>query len=285
MLDTDFNKLVDDKGDKEKRPLVFSQLHGIPKQIADSSNAIGVNERTLKNGLMSGVMQPSQIAHDRWLSVFDATFDSFVFFCFFYLVSVFGINLYVIGVLVVFYVYMFFHFFWWEHSMQWYFIETIRDYIKNTKNYYYATLIVTFILFTSVGFFYSIKYDFIGKINLLNQSLNNSSGISTLFHHKKHVVSPFEINTNEFETKKVEPVKDKVEEPITNVNKANNLIETSDVVQNFIIYNLLHIIIMLYIYKVSMNYYKNKRELNVQNSDSELISELEQKMFKLREDI
>lgn len=109
-LSTDFDKLVTDQGksDQEKKPFVFSRMHGVPKQIADSSNAIGFNERTIKNGLMSGVMQPSQIAHDRWLSVFDGLIDAFVFFLFMLLVSSLGVNIYVLPLAIGLYLYIFF---------------------------------------------------------------------------------------------------------------------------------------------------------------------------------
>ena len=56
-------------------------------------------------------------------------------------------------------VYMFFHILWWENSIQWDFIETIIDYIKKTRKYYYATFLVVYFSLSSFGYFFAYKYD------------------------------------------------------------------------------------------------------------------------------
>lgn len=147
-LTTDFDILVShkdkDQGRKEKRPLFFTIIHSIPKQISDTAQSIGINEKTRKNGLMSGVILPSQVAHDRWLSTYDAIFDATFIFLVFLAISCFPLNLISLIAFASIAVYMFFHIFWWENSIQWDFIETIIDYIKKTRNYYYATFLVVY---------------------------------------------------------------------------------------------------------------------------------------------
>jgi hypothetical protein len=52
-LTTDFDILVShkgkDEGRKEKRPFFFTVIHGTPKQVSDTAQSIGINERTRKN--------------------------------------------------------------------------------------------------------------------------------------------------------------------------------------------------------------------------------------------
>ena len=136
-LTTDFDILVShkdkDQGRKEKRPLFFTIIHSIPKQISDTAQSIGINEKTRKNGLMSGVILPSQVAHDRWLSTYDAIFDAIFIFLVFLAISCFPLNLISLIAFSSIAVYMFFHILWWENSIQWNFIETIIDYIKKQE--------------------------------------------------------------------------------------------------------------------------------------------------------
>ena len=144
-LTTDFDILVShkdkDQGRKEKRPLFFTIIHSIPKQISDTAQSIGINEKTRKNGLMSGVILPSQVAHDRWLSTYDAIFDATFIFLVFLAISCFPLNLISLIAFSSIAVYMFFHILWWENSIQCDFIETIIDYIKKTRKYYDATFL------------------------------------------------------------------------------------------------------------------------------------------------
>ena len=162
-LTTDFDILVShkdkDQGRKEKRPLFFTIIHSIPKQISDTAQSIGINEKTRKNGLMSGVILPSQVAHDRWLSTYDAIFDATFIFLVFLAISCFPLNLISLIAFSSIAVYMFFHILWWENSIQWDFIETIIDYIKKTRKYYYATFLVVYFSLSSFGYFFAYKYD------------------------------------------------------------------------------------------------------------------------------
>lgn len=126
---------------------------------------------------MSGVILLSQISHDRWLSVIDGFFDASILFLFFLYISIAGFNLSVLGISIVAIVYMFFHILWWECSIQWYFIETIKDYIIQTRTYYYGALIACFALFSTVGVYYTVKNDITPKIvsfaNTVEHTLNN----------------------------------------------------------------------------------------------------------------
>lgn len=304
-LSTDFDKLVTDQGksDQEKKPFVFSRIHGVPKQIADSSNAIGFNERTIKNGLMSGVMQPSQIAHDRWLSVFDGLIDAFVFFLFMLIVSSLGVNIYVLPLAIGLYLYIFFHFVWWEHAMQWYFIETIIDYLNKTRNYYYGALIVFSVMFSTAVYPYLLglnindKIEFISeKINIFNEITSGVTNVASAEQINKN--SPFSRNENEFSSNKSKNkvlqnsinTEDKKDQFNNDNDKNKNLSENKkqdilDSILTFVFFNLLHIIVMYYLFKYSKNYYESKKMKNIEGVDVELKTELEQKMQMLREKV
>ena len=118
-LTTRVDILVKNKGKdeekKKKRPLFFTVIHGVPKQVSDTSQSIGINEKTRKNGIMSGVILPSQIAHDRWLSSYDGILDALVLFLCFFILSSFSFSWISLVILVIVCTYMFFHIFWWEN--------------------------------------------------------------------------------------------------------------------------------------------------------------------------
>ncbi len=290
---TDFDKLVNNSNnqDQEKKPFVLSRLHGIPKQIADSSNSIGVNEKTLKNGLMSGVIQPSQIAHDRWLSIFDGLMDVLMFFIFTLIVSLIGVDIYSISILIGMYVYMFFHLMWWEHAMQWYFIETIIDYLNKTRKFYYATLIIGSVLIPTFGFHYVMENNINDeilqlkdKLISLNNTMNLSSKINSVNLPKN---SPFAKNTDEFATKRpmVEnPKKDSISDNNKNDEVSNNKNdEVIEVFSLFLFLSLVHVVVLFIMFKLTNKMYYNIRIKNLNDVDTELKSELELKMFMLRD--
>lgn len=304
-LSTDFDKLVTDQGksDQEKKPFVFSRIHGVPKQIADSSNAIGFNEKTIKNGLMSGVMQPSQIAHDRWLSIFDGLIDAFVFFIFMLIISVLGVNIYVLSLAIGLYLYIFFHFVWWEHAMQWYFIETIIDYLHKTRNYYYGTLIICSIMCSTVVYPYLLGLNINDKIEFISEKINIfkeiTSGVTNVASTEQiNMNSPFSRNENEFSSSKsknkvlqnsINTVdgqeqfnKDKDKNKDLSENKEQDILDS---ILTFVFFNLLHIIVMYYLFKYSKNYYEAKKIKNIEGVEVELKTELEQKMQMLREKV
>ena len=60
--------------------------------------------------------------------------------------------------------YMLFHIFWWENSIQWNFIETIIDYIKKTRRYYYGVFLAVYLGLSTVAYYYAYKYDFKGYL-------------------------------------------------------------------------------------------------------------------------
>lgn len=288
---TDFDILVNhknqDQGRKEKRPLFFTRIHGVPKQISDSSQSIGINEKTRKDGLMSGVILPSQISHDRWLSVYDAILDSFIIFSAFLFFSYFNISLIIIFSLTVMMTYMYFHILWYENSMQWYFIETIKDYVNQTRRYYYATFVISYFLFITVGYFFSYKYNVkeivftpIRYYERVESFLKNNEIISTKIfkmNEKK------DNGKSEFSNEKTFSKKDNVQ-----VSKKEDIIETktdeltnSDVL-NFAIYNLISIIYLYFVYKYASSHYTKKRKKNISDADTELKSNLEIKMEQLK---
>lgn len=303
-LTTDFDILVSDKGKdtgrKEKRPLFLTEIHAIPKQVSDTAQSIGVNEKTRKNGLMSGVILPSQIAHDRWLSMYDALFDAIIIFVSFFIISSFSFNEFSFVALAAIFIYMLFHIYWWETPMEWDFIETINHYIVRTRKYYYGTFFVVYLLLSTVGYYYVYKYDIRGYIakpidiaNTSTKSLFNSS-LPTIT--KKENSEPAKNRFSNEETYKqekiqvVEPTNDSTKQesiiPEDAVKVANNQLSSYNIdLNSFITYLILNFSFLLFYYFVfkiaSINNIK-RRDNNLKSVDIELKSDLEVKMEQLK---
>lgn len=303
-----------DEGRKEKRPILFTRTHSVPKQVSDSSQSIGINEKTRRDGQLSGVILPSQIANDRWLSVYDAVLDSFLIFFAFLMFSYFEITVIGIGILAVMMAYMFFHIFWWENSMQWYFIETIRDYIDKTRRYYYMVFIVSNIVFATLGYYATYKYDFkemafkpVEYFYKTKDLITENTGIVDRLTSKSKKISKNDVLDNglsEFSNERTYGVKTstleddgfvKVEENTdseeaigdANEDKKNRLFLkdpslTQEDILNFYLFYLIAAIYLFASYKYSSNYYKKIREKNIKGADSELKTNLEIKMEELK---
>lgn len=290
-LTTDFDILVShkgggDQGRKEKRPLFFTVLHTIPKQIADTSQSIGINEKTRKNGLMSGVILPSQISHDRWLSIFDAFVDSLFLFFSFYVVSLFGFSYYSISFLFIVFVYCFFHIFWWETSSEWDFIETISYYIKQTKKYYYSSLLFFYLILSTFGYYHSLKYDVFSyvkyPIEILSSAFNTTNlsiPFLTIETQKKEIVK------NRFSDEQT--YKKETETPTLENKSYDKLKENSNSItyENVINYLLINFVFLLFCYstfKYSTKHFSKKRDINLKGVDVELKTDLEVKIDQLK---
>ena len=285
-LTTDFDILVShkdkDQGRKEKRPLFFTIIHSIPKQISDTAQSIGINEKTRKNGLMSGVILPSQVAHDRWLSTYDAIFDATFIFLVFLAISCFPLNLISLIAFASIAVYMFFHIFWWENSIQWDFIETIIDYIKKTRKYYYATFLVVYFSLSSFGYFFAYKYDI--KSYLLKPIEYYEKATSYIKKTDLH---------DKIKLKKEQKYKEKQNAKDKEIVREAPILEDKEIEKNtksilfddfirFLILSLGFLVYFYYVYKYAYSYYEKRKIKNLEGVDVELKTDLELKMEEIK---
>lgn len=292
-MNTDFDFLVNGKGinskdEKEKKPWFFSRIHGVPKQIADTSQSIGVNEKTLKNGLMSGVILPSQIAHDRWLSIYDGIFDAFVMFIVFFVMSLYPISLETLIVYSIMTIYMFFHILWWEHAVQWSFIETISNYIEQTRRYYYYTYSIAYLFFSTIGLYVAYQIDLSNMIIRIVDYYHKALEIVEKINSKTNLLNKKEESyisefSNEATYSKVNEITTKNEFIIDNVSPSYNFdIEN---LSSFILLNLIGVVLILLIYKYSNKHYSKIKDKNLDGVDLELKSDLELKMTILKDNV
>lgn len=154
-METAFDDLYQTKKEatrKEKIPAV-SLLHQVPKQVADTAQAVGVSEKFLANGIPSGVLGPSQVAHDRYLSFMDALQDSFWVALFIMILPVMEMNFITAPILAIMILYWTFHVYWWEKSRSWYIKTSAIRYINSTYRIYW----LTFFLF---GFGFAALLDY-----------------------------------------------------------------------------------------------------------------------------
>lgn len=143
-MDTAFDDLYQTKKEetrKEKIPLI-SLIHQVPKQVADTAQAVGVSEKFLANGIPSGVLGPSQIAHDRYLSFMDGVQDAFLVSLLLVLFPLVSFNLFTGPVYIVGLLYWVMHLYWWEKTRAWYIKTSVKRYINNTYRVYVWTLIL-----------------------------------------------------------------------------------------------------------------------------------------------
>jgi hypothetical protein len=144
MIETAFDDLYQTKKEatrQEKIPAV-SLLHQVPKQVADTAQAVGVSEKFLANGIPSGVLGPSQIAHDRYLSFMDALQDSFWATILIMMLPLMEINAITAPLLGIVLLYWTFHVYWWEKSRSWYIKTSTVRYINATYRIYWVTFMI-----------------------------------------------------------------------------------------------------------------------------------------------
>lgn len=299
-LTTDFDILVShkskDQGRKEKRPLFFTIIHSIPKQISDTAQSIGINEKTRKNGLMSGVILPSQVAHDRWLSTYDAIFDATFIFLVFLTISCFPLNFISVIAFIFIAVYMFFHIFWWENSMQWNFIETIIDYIKKTRKFYYVIFLLVYFILSTFGYFFAYKYDIKSYLlKPIEYYEKTTSYVKTtsifdkikLKKEEKEIVDEVVINRFSSEATLKKDKQLTKETPIIldvrdeQLEKNTKSILFDDVIR-FLILSLGFLIYFYYVYRYAYNYYEKRKIKNLEGVDVELKTDLELKMEEIK---
>lgn len=291
MPSTDFDTLVGKGGDsgkrKEETPFLFASLHTVPKQISDSSQSIGVNERTLKNGLMSGVILPSQIAHDRWLSIIDGAVDAIIIFIILLYLSFASWGTAEIVVVVLSSLYMFFHILWWENSMQWFFIETIKDYITQTRTYYYGAIIAFYLIFSSFGMYYIYEKNIVTSVNNMTVTVKNAvSKLDVISNYKSDnktaTTESKKANINKFSNEETYSTPKDIKK--IDDTKASEEIEfKNEYFFYFYTYSIILAVLFVITFIYSSRFYFKKKIKNMDGVEVELKSELEQKMALLKE--
>ncbi len=162
MFDTTFEDSVTAANNERKRSETLPgihKLHDIPKQVSDTVQSVGVNEKFMESGLPSGVLLPSQISHDRWLSIGDAFVDNLYIFFIASICVASGFNLVTGTILTIGFLYMLFHIVWWQKGIAWETSETVVEYLNQTRKYYWFFLYF-FMIFVSIGGSYLfLKHD------------------------------------------------------------------------------------------------------------------------------
>lgn len=125
---------------KEKQSTIMAMLHAIPKKIADVSQTQGVSEKFLENGLPSGVINPSMLSHDRFLSVMDAIQDAIIISILILLIPLFPLNGLTGTIFTIILLYWFFHIGWWEKTKIWSIKSAVKKYLASTYRFYWAVL-------------------------------------------------------------------------------------------------------------------------------------------------
>lgn len=145
MQDTPYTEMYDIKKEKASKETIsfMALIHRVPKQVADSAQTQGVSEKFLESGMPSGVLTPSQIAHDRMLSIFDAFQDSVILAFWIAFLPLLEVSKFTIGLVLLILFYWLFHVAWWEKSKAWYIKMSVIRYIHNTYKYYWFVFFVS----------------------------------------------------------------------------------------------------------------------------------------------
>lgn len=143
-METAFDELYDTKkkNTRDESLPFFTFFHQIPKQVADTCQAVGVSEKFMAHGIPSGVLGPSQISHDRLLASQDAMVDSIYASVIIVILTFTGFNLIGIVVAAISMLYWFFHVGWWERTKTWYIKKAVIKYVNSTYNVYWAVFAV-----------------------------------------------------------------------------------------------------------------------------------------------
>lgn len=285
-----FDILVNDTNEELSRKETvprFAKLHNVPKQVADSCQAVGVNERAMKNGLMSGVLKPSQKAHDRLLACGDALWDSMVYFWVALLCSM-TFNYFTASVLMVLLIYIVFHIDWWEKGSQWKFVPTIEEYLSMTRTYYYAFLGVFTLLIPAVSYYYMKLYsldDYIAKgLDMTVKFYSTIVDYLDILENKSTLVLESKINlSNEFEGSY--NIIEHTTEAYDRINDSALLVSRELTIQTEPLHFALAILLIIITNAASKyfydKYYRKLHDKNKISIDKELKSDLENIMDEM----
>lgn len=151
-METPYDELYDVKKNSprdEKHSHIMAFLHRVPKQIADTAQAQGVSEKFMENGLPSGVISPSMLVHDRYLSGMDAFQDAIWLTVFLVTLPFFSLNYITGGLFTLILLYWFFHVSWWEKTKIWAIKGSAKKYLTHTYRVYW---IIFFLLMAPVAY-------------------------------------------------------------------------------------------------------------------------------------
>lgn len=294
----DVNTLL--KADKESRgeilPKMISRIHSVPKQVSDTSQVNGLTEKNLRSGSDFGTILPSQTAHDRWLSINDAIIDSLIIFLGCLSFSLYGLNNAILFFIIPMFLYILIHIAWWENCVQWHFTTSVSNYIKNTRKYYYYSLILSTIIFNTVGLFLAIKFKLPNLIFNATQFFSNIFSIvenfidvnffeESISNNINEIVNSSTVTkvANEFSDENTYNLKQNVEEitiPTSNPIDITKLNE--DFFYYFVFYTFIFAIIFYLSYLFFNKYYISKRDKRIVEADDDLKSDLETKMDALQ---
>ena len=274
--------LNDTAGRQEHAPNMLSRIHRVPKQIVDTCVSIGGNLKLIESGMPAPVLLPSQIAHDRILSINDGLTDSFVIAVMFYSLVFFGLNYYTVLPLVVFIAYWWFHIAWWQESFAWRGIQSVDEYISKTYTFYIVSLLFFLIVF-STAFAYGIqKYDVLTKIEKISIEKHVSSFKSNIEKNKLKESEKGDL----FASLKTDSKKETFKESSNDIEAAMKKDFNSNYFKVFSFYSLYVLIFLVFTFFLA-KYYKVKymtfNSKMHEESEKELNSDLKNRQNALRD--
>ena len=137
----------------EQIPFV-SLFHRIPKQITDTIQTLGVQEKLIRNSQATGIINPSQIAHDRMLAIIDGIRTPTLLLLFCYLLTYFSDTIFFYFGVFVMMLHGLFHIKWWEMSRTWKLKGTAVKYFYQTHSFFWYTFTITSILILTISLFF-----------------------------------------------------------------------------------------------------------------------------------
>jgi len=155
-METPYDELYDVKHQSprdEKRSSLMAMIHKVPKQVADTAQTQGVSEKFMENGLPSGVISPSMLAHDRYLSIIDAVQDIILLSILFIMLPFFSLNIITGTIFFMILAYWFFHISWWEKTRVWGIKGSSKIYINHTYMVYWAVFLLAMLPFTAFAWY------------------------------------------------------------------------------------------------------------------------------------
>lgn len=287
MLDTTFQDTVSAaSGNEPKRKETLPQihkLHNVPKQVSDTAQSVGVNEKFMESGLPSGVLLPSQIAHDRWLAIIDALVDNIIIFIIAAIVVTGGFNYISYTVLTISIFYMWFHLVWWQKGIVWETSETVREYLSETKKYYFAFLYL-FMGIVSIGGTYGflnvngpyyLNYILKGLKSMLDalvssikELFNTNEVLKNEFDKIKNDVSEFEPLDTTQHLEKADPDIVKHINTVSN-HIANINIDVTEYILNFFSFYIFTFIFLFFTALYYKKHYEIKKSKNIKAAHQE----------------
>jgi len=273
----------ENKSREEAVPNILSRLHKVPKQIVDTCVSIGGNLKLIESGMPAPVLLPSQIAHDRILTIGDGIADAFVISLVLYITTLFGFNIATVPMLILFFLYWGFHIAWWQESLAWKGIKSVDEYLAQTYRYYIPVL-VSFVVIFSMAFSYGVyKYDIANKITTTFEI--KTEGIGSIF--KKTNIADEEKKDIFASLKNPKTIEQPVETVETKKIEIIKMTQETKSFEFVLLKYLAYLIIFLMFSFVAYRFYKKKyvtyNERMHMESEKELNSDIKNRQNALRE--